>query len=97
MPQAKPSVLCRHLAEKHELSITEAQEIVSTVVRGAQELLEKGQIVRMHGLATFRMVKVSNRRAGRNFATGQPIALQTRMALRVKASRFRTQPAPADQ
>lgn len=97
MPQAKPSPLCRHLAEKHGLTTIEAQEMVSAVVRGTQDLLEKGQIVRMHGLATFRMVRVSNRRAGRNFTTGQPLALQPRMALRVKASRFRTQPAPADQ
>ena len=96
MPQVKPSALCRYLAEKHSLSTTEAQELVSCVVRGAQDLLEKGQIVRMHGLATFRMVKVSNQRTGRNFTTGQPLALQPRMSLRVKASRFRTQPAPAE-
>ena len=91
MPQAKPSPLCRHLAQKHGLTTIESQELVSAVVRGAQELLERGQIVRMHGLATFRMVRVSNRRAGRNFATGEALALQPRMVLRVKPSRFRTQ------
>ena len=78
--------LVKVVAEKTELSVAAAGDVVSAVLDAISEALVEGQEVALVGFGTY---KVSERaaRTGRNPATGEAIEIPASKSVSFKASK----------
>lgn len=55
--------LAEVIADKHGISKKMAKEIIATVTSAAEETLKAGNIVRLTGIGTFRVVSIPKKKA----------------------------------
>jgi DNA-binding protein HU-beta len=76
---APPTVTLKHLAaalaEAHEMSKKQAEEVLGDFVENIVKHLKKGERIRIGGLGILQ-VRKRPARAGRNPATGEPIQIK---------------------
>lgn len=76
--------IAAELAEKHELSKKQTQELFEDMIISFGKNLKKGNRIRINGLGILQ-VKQTKARTGRNPATGEPIKIpaKRKVAFRV--------------